>query len=449
MHQRPPLPTSVADVNYPDIPSRRLSNGLTVLVVENHRIPRLGVRLSVEAGRIHNPDDNLSLIPLAVESLKQGTASRDAEQIAEQMDRAAIQYDFDVRVEHCLFSMDLLVDQAEAGLELLSEMVRRPAFPDKELQKSKVRWHSELIGQRSMPDFLADERLYETLFPDHPYRKWTMTPAQLDAAAKEQIEEVFGSRFVPSKAILLLAGAISPNQGFKLAERYWGSWQGSPSNEPSFASPVACQGRRVELVHRPHSEQARLVVAGRTFARGHPDAHPMRVANQVLGGGASSRLFLNLREARGFTYGIYSFQRNFRHDGLLLAATDVRSDVVAESVRQIFSEFRRLQDEPPGSQEMSMARSELTGNFLFHLETPASVGMLEITRRLYGLPDDYFPNYVRQVQAVSAAQVQQMAQRYLNPDQFVIIVVGDRSKMEASLQEFGPLRLYDTEGRKL
>ncbi|MEE8585106.1 MAG: pitrilysin family protein [Acidobacteriota bacterium] len=449
MNQTPPLPSSVAEVSYPEIPSRKLPNGMTVLVVENRRIPRLGVRLLVRAGRIHNPDDNLSLIPLAAELLKQGTAWRDAEQIAGQLDQAAIQFDLDIHMEHCLLDMDLLASQIETGMELLSEMVRFPTFPEEELQKLKVRWHSELIGQRSIPEFLAKERLYHTLYPDHPYRKWTMTPEQLEAASREQIEEVFRSRFVPSEAILLLAGAISPQQGFRLAESHWGSWHGERPDQPDFASLAAHESRRVELVHRPHSEQARLVVVGRTFPRGHPDAHRLRVANQVLGGGASSRLFLNLREARGYTYGIYSFQRSFRHDGLLLAGTNVRSDVVGESVREIFSEFRRLQQEPPGSQEMAMARSELTGNFLFSLETPASVGMLEITRRLYGLPENYFPTYLREVQAVSAGQVQQMAQRYLNPDHFVVIAVGDRNKLEDSLQEFGSVQVYDTEGKRL
>lgn len=449
MNQRPPLPTAVAEVCYPRIPSCKLGNGLTVLVVENHRIPRVGIRLSFEAGRIHNPDDNLSLLPLAAELLKEGTASRTSQQIAEQMDRSAIQYDVDIRMEHCLLQMDLLASQIEPGLELLSEMVRDPAFPQEELEKLKVRWQSELIGQRSMPDYLADEKLYETFYPGHPYRKWNMTPQQLAEAAREQVENAFRSRFVPGKAILLLAGAISAQQGFRLAEQHWGSWQGEPSGEPHFQALDRVQGRRVELVHRPHSEQARLVVAGRTFARGHPDAHPLRVANQVLGGGASSRLFLNLREARGYTYGIYSFQRGYRHDGLILAAANVRSEVTAESVQEVFSEFQRLQKELPSSQEMSQGRSELTGNFLFHLETPASAGMLEVTRRLYELPEDYFPNYVREIQSVTAEEVQQMARRYLDPDRFAVIVVADRNAVEDSLQEFGPVTVYDTEGCRL
>lgn len=449
MNQKPPLPTSAVEVSYPRIPSCHLGNGMTVLVVENDRIPRLGIRLSVPAGRIHNPDDNLSLLPLAAESLKEGTASRSSQQIAEQLDRSAIQYDADIRMEHCLLQMDLLASQIEPGLELLSEMLRCPAFPEEELEKLKVRWQSELIGQRSMPDYLADERLYQAFYPNHPYRKWNTTPQQLAAADRQQVEAAFRKRFVPDKAILLLAGAISAQLGFRLAEQHLGSWQGEPSSEPQFSPLQPVRSRRVELVHRPHSEQSRLVVAGRTFARGHPDSHPLRVANQVLGGGASSRLFLNLREARGYTYGIYSFQRGYRHDGLLLAAANVRSEVTAESVGEIFSEFRRLQSEPPSSQELSQGRSELTGNFLFHLETPASAGMLEVTRRLYELPEDYFPNYVREIQSVSADQVQQMARRYLDPDRFEVIVVADRNIVEDSLQEFGPVRVYDTEGCRL
>lgn len=443
------MPTAVRDLPYPEIPSRHLSNGLTVLVVEDQRLPRVGVRLSVEAGRIHNPDDNLSLIPLGVELVKEGTSSRSAQQIAELMDREAIQYDCDIRLEYSEFSMDCLSDRLATALELLSDMLRQPVFPQRELDQLKVRWHSELLAQRSMPSYLSEERLHQTVYPEHPYRKWSMSVEQLAAADRSQVVEVYRHRFVPSRSILLLAGAVHPEEGFELAERYWGQWRGGTSPQPQFPAPAEAVGCRVEVVHRPHSEQARLVLAVRTFPRRHPDSHPFRVANQVLGGGASSRLFLNIREEKGYTYGIYSQLRSYRRDGLGLVSADVRSDAAADSVREVFAEFRRLQDKPAGAAEISRSRSELAGGFLFYLETPASTGMLEVTRRLYDLPEDYFRTFVQQVESVSAEQVQQMARRYLDPLRTTVVAVGDRAALEGPLAEFGPVQVYDTEGKRL
>ncbi len=449
MIKTPPPPGPVRDIAYPHAPLTCLENGLQVAVIEKRRIPKVSIRLAVRAGQAHCPSDELALIPLAVDLLKEGTTTRSSAEIADLLEGKAIQSDADVHLEHSLFIMACLKNHLGTALSLLSDMIRNPAFAPEELEKAKVRWRSDLKAERAMPSALAEERAYAALFQGHPYSHYSPTPEQLERVERSRLEEYYRHRFVPSRAILVMVGDLSCEEGAALARRHFEDWSGPPPEPSEFPDSLPEMQRSVHLIHRPHSVQARMIVASRLFERAHPHVLPFRVANQVLGGGASARLFQNLREDKGYTYGAYSHAKTFRREGVEWISADVRSDALADAVRESLRELSRMCQSPPDAKELRRALSELAGGFLFQLETSASLATMELSRRLYELPDDYFGCYLQRIRSTTGEQVHQLSRRYLDPQRYIITAVADRSRVEDSLREFGPVQVYDTQGNEI
>ena len=444
-----PAPGPERNISYPEISERRLGNGLRVLVVEDAYLPRLSAELVLPVGRICNPDDNLALASLAVELTKSGTGRRSTRQISDLMDQLAIHYRNEVQLEHAVYSMTLLADQLEPALDLLSDIVLNPSFPEEELEKAKVRWKSHLISQRSQPGFLANECAFRTFYAAHPYAKVSMAPEHLEACTRDSVADFYRSHFVADHAHLLLAGPINPDTASTLSERFFGDWKVGEAPAVTFPPPPDITKPIVNLIHRPHSAQSYVLVGLRALPRAHPEGIRLQVVNQIFGGGASARLFLNLREEKGYTYGAYSRLNRYREDGLLVAAASVNSEVTLQATTEILQELALLSKRAPQEEELKRCQAELVGSFLRRMETPASVGTLEINRRLYGLPADFYSDFIPNVRGVTADMATETAQRYFDPQQVVITVVGDRTEREEELKQLGELRIFDVNGNQI
>ena len=440
-----PLPTP----DYPEIPDAVLENGLRVLTVEDSALPKVSLCLAWPTGRTSDSTGNLALTSLAIELLEEGTETRDSRQISDLMDQLAIHYGAQVRMEQSQVTLTVLARYLEPALELLADLVLHPAFPEGEVEKARSRWKSHLLSQRSQPVFLARERSHAALYRNHPYSRVSFPVAHVEAADRDALRGVHRRLLAPQGALLAFSGALQPDRATRLAERYLGSWRGEGPPHDREPLPPVPESRQVFLVHRPHSVQARIVVAGRGLPRGHRDGTPLFLANQVLGGSASSRLFLNLREEKGYTYGAYSTLRWYRRDGVILMGADVRSDVAAESVAESLKEMELLRREPPGTRELNRCRAELAGRFIRVLETSDSIANLEVSRRLDGLPIDHYRKYVQRLQRVTPDIIQETARTYMDPDRTVITVVADRSQVEKDLARLGPVSVYDTDGNRL
>ncbi len=446
---KPPPPDPVKNVSYPDIPGQKLPNGLQVMVVRDNRLPEISVKLAFRVGRVSNPDENLALLELAAELIKEGTGTRSARQISDLMDRWAIQYDGAVYMEHSLFSWTFLEHVLEPALELASDVVLNPTFPARELEKLKLRWKSHLIAQRSQPDFLATERIFHAFYPGHPYSRVSIPLEHLEVVQPESVREIYRRYFSPAHAYLLFAGDIYLDQAMILATRFFGEWKAPEPPTVDYPSLPEVPRGRVCLVHRPHSVQSRVMVSGRTLPRAHPQAVTLRLANEVLGGGASSRLFLNLREEKGYTYGVYSDLKMYLRDGLFLIGADVKTEMTLESLKEILKELERMWKAPPIQEELDRSRSELTGAFIRQMQTPASVGTLELIRLLCQLPQDYYRDFIPQINAVTEESVVEISKRFFNPHEVLITVVADRSTVGKALQELGQVEVYDSQGNQL
>lgn len=449
MKKTPPPPGPVRNIAYPPVALRELSNGLKVLVVEDFHLPRVSAQLAFPAGRADSPSEHRGLTDLAVEMLKEGTRKRTALEIADAMDRCAIDYRAETYMEYSLLEVTMLAKFLTPGLELLGELAQQPAFPQAELEKIKVRWRSHLAAQRSDPAFLAGERAYQQLFPGHPYSRISIPLEHLEKTESQALEDFYRRNFACRGAYLLLAGAVEPETAFRVASEVFGEWTAVERPAAQSIAPAASTERSICLVDRPHSVQSHVVVATRTVARAHPDVISLKVMNQVFGGGASSRLFLNLREEKGYTYGAYSTLRSYQFDGALMSGASVRTEVTAETLDLIFDEMERMISHPVEPEELKRSQSELIGSFVRRMETADSIASLELVRRLYDLPEDYFATYIPDIRAVDSSEVCRMAEQFLQSEKSVITVVADRAAVDEELRKRGRLSVYDTEGNLL
>lgn len=446
---RPPLlQETLQNVAYPEVAEQALSNGLRVLTVYDDRLPRISLQLALAAGRAHSPDDNLAAFPAALELLREGTRRRSSLEISDLLDHWAIHYETDLSMEHVLISAVVLEPYLEQALDLLSEIISQASFPAQELEKLRRRWRSILSAQRSQPDFLAHERTFHTFYPGHPYAKVSIPLEHLEKTDRDAVEGAYRRFFAPHHAWLLLAGPVHSGPALDCAERFFGRWEPREFAAPEWPSVPPWERRSVGLVHRPYSAQSRIMVGIRTLPRPHPETLPLKLVNQVLGGGGSARLFLNLREARGYTYGAYSQLKAYRQDGLLLASANVNSQVTSEAIQEVLKEMEAMRQAPPSREELGRCQAELIGAFLRRTETAASVGELELHRRIYGLPEDYYETFIPRLRAATVEEVWDLSRRLLDPQRVLITVVADRAQVEKDLRQFGDVRVYDTLGNQ-
>lgn len=443
-----PKPGPVKNVNFPEIPRRQLANGMTVLCVEDHHLPKVAVQLALRVGRVNDPAHRLGSAQFVAEMLKEGTAARTSREIAEALDRMAIAFDAEASMEHSMISMSHLATEVTSAMELFAEVVLRPSFPAEEFEKVRMRWLSYLLSQRSDPGFLAGERLSVEMYEGHPYAKISVTPDDLKSIQAPDLAEFHARHYSPRGSFLAFSGAITLEQAVALAETYFGEWDGGETS-PVVYPALSPLKRKVVLVHRPNSTQTGLLIGMRGLKKTDPALAQLKMMNQVYGGGSSSRLFLNLREDKGYTYGAYSSIRSYREEGSLRSSASVRIDKTREAIDEVFHEMSAMTETHPSGQELARSRAELIGSFVRRMETPGSIASLELSRLLAELPASYYADYIPSLESVSDQRVVESARRFLDPERSVIVVVSDRNIVEERLAGLGPLAVYDADGNPL
>ncbi len=447
MSAKPPRPTAPRNIVFPSIPEVRLPGGHHLICVEDDHLPRVSVTIGLPVGRAHEPEAPRGLLQMALQMLKEGTSSRSSRQIAEQLDRLAADFDSDLYMEHAGITLSCLKEHLAGALEIFADLILHPSFPEEELDKLLTRWRSLLVAQRADPGFLANERLFLGLFPGHPYSRISVPPEHLSMIERSTLQDFYSRHSRVAGTLVLFSGSTSIGRAEELVHRSFPHLNGAPA--PEFEPPKArAGGVQVLLVDRPDSAQTKILVGMRGLPRADPDYHLLQLASQILGGGGSARLFLKLREQKGFTYGAYSSLNGYTQAGVLVAGTSVRTETTVEAVTDIFEEMRGLREAPASSDELERCKAELIGSFLRRLETPASIGALEATRRLTGLPADYYREFIPRMQSVTAQQVQDAATGYLLPEQALVVVVGDRRALESDLARFGPVSVFDAAGQR-
>jgi zinc protease len=445
-----PVSTEALRVRLPKPVEAKLANGLTVLILEDHRLPNVVAQLHIRgAGALFEPAALPGLASATAQMLREGTQSRTSKQIAEELDRlgASVGAGSSFGSTETVFTASGLSENFADWFTVALDIFLHPSFPAVELNQLKERARVQLRQQRARSGFLAGERFNHVVFGSHPAAVVTATLESINALSPELLLKWHRERYSPRDSVLAFAGDVYPADLLPKLERWLADWQGARDNESMPPNPVTASTRKVYLVERPNSVQTTLIVGNIAIDRRSEDFVPMVVMNHLLGGGPAARLFLKLREEKGYTYGVYSNFTAVEYPGPWSAGTDVRTEVTDGALTELFAEIRRIRESKVSEAELAAAKRALVASFALALEQPSRVLGYALTRKLYDLPADYWDTYPDKITAVSAADVQRVARKYLNPDTLQIVAVGDGRKIKPVLEKFGSLETYDSDGK--
>jgi zinc protease len=443
--KRIPKPGPAPAIRLPAGESFKLPNGLTVIHHHNPALPLVSAELVVRSGLESNPLDQPGLAGFTANLLEEGTSTRNAQQIADEVAQLGAFLDAKSGTDSSSASLYALKANFPQALEILSDIVLRPAFPEAEVERQRASRLGELSQQRENPGIVAAKAANRALYGDrHPYGYGEIgTEAAIRAAKRDTLHGFWQRNYVPANAALVVSGDITLDELRKLAEQRFGSWQAGTAPQPVQAQPATTAARLV-LVDKPGAQQTAVRVTTLGPDRRTPDYPALQVMNAALGGLFTSRINNNLREEKGYTYGVYSQFQYRRGPGPFTVAGDVRTDVTGASVSEILREVKDMRDKPMPAKELNNVRNSLMLSLPGQFDTNRSVGTSLANTFVYGLPLDYYRTLPEHFAKVTAATAQSMAQRYLDPGKLIVIAVGDRAKVEPQLE---PLKLGAPEVR--
>jgi zinc protease len=449
---RAPVSDEILRVRLPRPAEADLPNGLHLMVLEDRHTPLVFLQMVVPgAGGYFDPPDLPGLASFTAGMTREGTTTRSSREISEELERlaASVNVSAGLSSPSATLTASSLTEHFEATLRIAADVLLNPTFPPEEVERFRQRTRGQLVQQRANPGFLAMERFNRALFGDHPAGRVAPSLEALDRLTPARLAEFHKARYAPDHAILAIAGDISMAEARRLVERVFGGWARRGIPEPAVTDPPTPEGARVSLVARPGSVQTNLVVGVQAIRRTDPDYEALTVMNRIIGGGPAGRLFLHLREQKGYTYGAYSSFSAGRYRGAWQASTSVRTEVTEPALRDLLAEIARLRDEPVPAAELQTAKRAMVAAFALSLEDPSEVLDYYVTSRLYRLPADYWDRYPERLMQVTAADVQAAARKYLDAGRLRIVAVGDADKVREILAQQGALEVYDADGRRV
>ena len=448
LKNKAPVSNEILRVKFPRPSESRLKNGMALLVLEEHRSPTIQVQIAVPASSLNDPD-GVSLSGATATLMRLGTKTRDARAIAETLAGLGASISFGIGDRYAYATFSTLTENLDAVMALISDMLFNPAFPQDELDKWKNQQLSQLQQLRSIPDFLSTERFAKAMYPDDR-RSFVMPTAEgVKSLTRDMLVAHYSRIYRPEGGRITVLGDTSAREITPKLEALLAEWKGAGTKPPALPLPGVIKGRTVILVDRPNSVQTAFYLGNRAFDRCSADYIPAQVMNRVLGGGPASRLFRNIREAKGYTYGISSGLTASQYMNLFSLQTSVRTEVTGDAMREILKEFADIRNRPVPADELENAKRALVASFALSTENQATALSNATTIREYPcLGADYWDTYPEKIAAVTAADVQRVAQKYVPLDDLVIVAVGDGAKIRSVLAEFGPIEEWDSEGRR-
>src|SRR6266545_3724642 len=447
--KQPPPPLPSRPIKLPAAHETILPNGLVVVVVEDSRLPLVSYRLALRTGDAHDPSELPGLMDMLTGLLTEGTESRTSREIADEVARLGATLHAGANSDYTTVAASSLATFSDDILELIADVALRPVFPSNEVELAKQNTKESLKQQRAQPSFLASEMAARVMFGQHPYHITAPTPGSIDATTRERLVEFHRATFVANNAVLIVAGDVQQDSILEKVQSLFANWQPGDVPGDDFPAPPQRTSRSAYIVDRPGSAQANIVIANDGITRTSPDYFPMLVMHTVLGANASSRLFMNLREEKGYTYGAYSSLDARRTAGTFRATAEVRTPVTGDSLKEFFYELNRIRSEPVSEKEIADAKSYLTGVFPIRLETQEGLIDQLVQIKMFDLPEDYLEIYRSQIQAVTITEVQEVATKYVRPDEAAIFIVGDGAQVLDQVRPYTEeIEFYNTAGRK-
>jgi predicted Zn-dependent peptidase len=451
---RPPALGPAPALRLPPVQTATLPNGLQIAVVEMHKVPVVDITLMLDAGTVADPADLPGLATFTANMLDEGAGRRSALEIAEEADFLGARLYTSASYDGATIGLHVPKRQLGPALDLMADVVLRPAFADSEITRQRDIRRTQILQQRDQPVTMANLAFPVIVFGNqHPYgRPAGGTEASTALLNRDRVNQFYQTHYRPGGAKLLVVGDITLAEAQQVLAARFGAWErGTTPPAAPAATAAAPAARTFYLVDKPGAAQSVIRIGNVGVPRSTDDFFPLQVMNTILGGSFTSRLNQNLREAHGYTYGASSLFAMRRMAGPFQSGSSVQSAKTDSSLIEFLRELRRIRDEAVPQAELDKAKAYIALGLPGEFETTAGSAGQFGTLLEFGLPLDYYNSYVARINAVTAADVQRVARQYLDLDHFVIVVVGDRSQIEAGIRALneGPISIRDLWGQEV
>lgn len=469
--KNPPFNETPIQYRFPQSKEKILSNGLYIQFFENHSLPKITFQLSFKGGAFYEPVDKPGISQLVASVMRMGSKNYPFNTLQEKLEILGASLAISSGPDRITVTATTLSENLREVLNIVSDIIMNPSFEKSEFERQVRDFKARLLQQRSSPLFLASEMLYKQVFQEHPYSKITtpsgapyvnifqILPSEklLNEVKREDLIEYHKKFFIPNEALLFVYSDYKWEDFSKEVEMIFSRWKkGSPVKDSQFPTPKIPSKRVLYLVDRPGSVQSYILIGNLLFPRSSKDYIPILVGNKILGGGrhigggGTGRLFMNLREDKGWTYGCYSWVMPFVHSGIFAINAEVRTEVTAPAVKEILKEVERLRKGDFTEEDIKYSKSFLSG--VLPLVNEGASGIIDAasTVKINGLPSDYWDKYPEQIKSVKFDEIKKAVEKYIHLNNSIIVVVGDASKIESELKPLcDEIVKFDTRGKRI
>lgn len=440
-------------IHLPEIQKASLKNGLQIWLVESHKLPLVALNLVVQAGSDHDPLSMPGIATMTADMLDEGTKTRTTLQISDELDALGATLRANANLDGSFVFLQTLSKNLEKALEIYSDVLSHPTFPVKEFERLKKQRLASLVQQHDQPPAIASNAFNYILYgAEHPYGNNTSgTEKSLGVLTWKDLVQFYQSYYRPNNATLIVVGDVKLSDIVSMLNRGLADWQAAEI--PSFSIPQspAPGQRKIYLIDKPGAPQSELRIGYPALARSTPDYFAVSVMNRMLGGQFTSRINLNLRERHGYTYGANSNFRFLKGVGPFVAGGGIVTEKTDSAIVECIHEIDLMREKGMKADELAYSKKGVLGNFALTFETPMQIAGALQNIVLYGLPENYYNNYLKNIDDVTLDDVQRVASKYLNTSTMAIVVVGDLAKIKNGITalNLGDVTLCDVDGKQL
>ncbi|MDL1891277.1 insulinase family protein [Sphingobacteriales bacterium CHB3] len=448
-----PKAQGVPRVDLPDIQKATLKNGLKVWLVEARELPLVAMNLVFQTGSDHDPANRAVLASMTADMLDEGTKTRNALQIAEELDFIGANLGVNAFTDGSSMTLNCMTKHLDKALAIYADVLVNPTFPEKEFERLRQQRLTALLQQKDRAATIATLSFNKIIYGnDHPYgRNAAGDETSIAEMKREDLLKFYESYYRPNNATLIIVGDAKLKDIVKKLDPLLASWKAA--RIPSATIPVApaIDKRMVYLIDKQGAPQSEIRIGFPAIARNSPDFFAVNLMNRALGGQFASRLNLNLREKRGYTYGARSSFSFNKQAGPFTASAGVTTSKTDSSLHEFFYEIDRTQKDGITAEELDFVKKGLSGNFALTFETPAQIAGALQNIVLYNLPENYYEMYLQNIDKVTLDDIKRVSGKYLNSSRMAVVVVGDLSIVKDGIEalRLGEIVMCDLNGNKL
>lgn len=447
-----PRPSGDFRMHIPKIERAELENGLKILIVEHNELPVVQITMLIKSGSDADPINKIGTANLTADLLDEGTKSKSALQIEEELDFIGAKLSTYANYDASIGNLLTLKEHLNKALEVLADVYLNPTFPQKEFERLKSELLTDLTAQKARADIIATNIFYSKLYGmDHPYginsdgNEFTVKNIYLS-----DIKEYYEKNYLPNNAAIIFVGNITKDEAFSLTKKFFSKWKKKKFQQNKLMIKSPNNGISIYLIHKENAPQSQIRIGNIGIERNNPDFYAVNILNQIIGA-SNGRLFLNLREAKGYTYGAYANFSMRKFPGPFLAYAGVKTEVTDSALIEFLYEFNRIRNEKVSFEEFDMYKTAVIQRLPRVLETPAQIASQLIAIELFNLSDDFLHNLIEKYKEITPENIQIVARKYINPENATVLIVGDVNVVKPKLEnlKIGKIILCDETGKTI